>query len=41
LEKEEDLEINVYTQLWDLSHIQAQHEVVLSGETIPALFGTP
>ena len=26
------------TQLWDLSHIQPQHEVVLSGETIPALF---
>jgi long-chain acyl-CoA synthetase len=26
------------TQLWDLSHIQAQHEVVLSGDTIPALF---
>ena len=26
------------TQLWDLSHIQPQHEVVLSGETIPAMF---
>ena len=26
------------TQLWDLSHIQPQHEVVLSGETIPSMF---
>lgn len=26
------------TQLWDLSHIQPNHAVVLSGDTIPALF---
>ena len=26
------------TQLWDLSHIKANTEIVLPGETIPALF---
>ena len=26
------------SQLWDLSHIQPQHEVVMPGDTIPAIF---
>ncbi len=26
------------TQLWDLSNIQPKHEIVLAGETIPAMF---
>src|SRR3990167_4870275 len=37
LEKEEELEMTM-SYLWDLSHIQPQPEIVLTGDTIPAMF---